>query len=175
MMSPGITPRRSAIAFRSCVDADVAFLRHLYGTTRDDEMRRVPWSDEQKRQFLDLQFLAQKQHYEAYYPDCQFLIIELEGQAVGRLYVDRGPEDIRVIDIALLPEYRGRGIGRMLMEEILQEGKSDEKCVTIYVEHDNPARRLYDRLGFRHVDTNGVYHLMEWRATGKGRSWSSHR
>ena len=175
MTSPGLTPSRAAITCRSCADADLPFLRHLYGTTRDDEMQRVPWSEEQKRQFLDLQFRAQKQHYEAYYPECAFLVIELEGQAIGRLYVDRGVEDIQIIDIALLPGHRGRGIGRMLMEEILDEGRSTGKRVTIYVEHDNPARHLYDRLGFQHMDTNGVYHLMEWRAAGKGRSWSSRR
>lgn len=128
-------------------------------------MQLLPWSTEQKAVFLDMQFHAQSAHYEAYYPDCQFLVIELEGQPIGRLYIDRGDEDIRITDIALLPECRGRGIGRMLMEEILTEGRESGKRVTIHVEHDNPARRLYDRLGFRHVDTNGVYHLMEWSAT----------
>jgi ribosomal protein S18 acetylase RimI-like enzyme len=77
---------------------------------------------------------------------------------------DRSGSEIEIIDIALLPEYRGRGIGRMLIEEILAEGKLSGRSVTIFVEHFNSARRLYDRLGFRHVDTNGVYHLMKWTA-----------
>jgi ribosomal protein S18 acetylase RimI-like enzyme len=144
------------------IESDIPFLRHLYGTTREAEMRLVPWTPEQKSAFLDMQFTAQKTHYEQHYPDCAFLVIELEGQPIGRLYVDRGIDDIRITDIALLPEFRGRGIGRMLMEEILDEGRATGKRVTIHVEHDNPARRLYDRLGFQHVDTNGVYHLMEW-------------
>jgi GNAT superfamily N-acetyltransferase len=118
-------------------------------------MRLVPWTPEQKSAFLDMQFTAQKTHYEQHYPDCEFLVIELEGQPIGRLYVDRA-DDIRITDIALLPEFRGRG------EEVLAEAQAKGKRVTIYVEHDNPARRLYDRLGFQHVDTNGVYHLMEW-------------
>ena len=158
------TPPRSAIVFRRCTDADVPFLRHLYGTTRDQELRLVPWTDEQKRQFLDMQFAAQKTHYEQHYPDCEFLVIEMDQAPIGRLYVDRGDDDIRITDIALLPEFQGRGIGRMLMEEILEEGRATRKRVTIHVEHYNPALRLYDRLGFRHVDTNGVYHLMEWSA-----------
>ncbi len=91
-------------------------------------------------------------------------MIELDQMPIGRHYNDRGDDDIRITDIALLPEFRGRGIGRMLMEEILEESRTTRKRVTIHVEHDNPARHLYDRLGFRHVDTNGVYHLMEWRA-----------
>jgi len=122
----------------------------------------VPWTDEQKAAFLDMQFTAQKTHYEQYYPDCAFMVIEMDQVAIGRLYIDRADDDIRITDIALLPEFRGRGIGLMLMEEILAEGQATGKRVTIHVEHDNPARRLYDRLGFHQVDTNGVYHLMEW-------------
>lgn len=155
---------RAAITFRPCVDADVPFLRQLYGSTREEEMRMVPWSEQQKAQFLDMQFRAQKQHYEESYPDSDFLMIELDGKPAGRLYIDRGADEIRLIDIALLPEVRGRGIGSMLVEEILAEARRSERRVTIYVEHFNPARRLYDRLGFRHIETNGVYHLMEWRA-----------
>ena len=162
-------PPRSAITFRPCVDVDVPFLRYVYGTTREEEMRLVPWTDQQKAAFLDMQFNAQKTHYERFYPDCEFLVIELDGAPIGRLYIDRGEHDIGIIDIALVPEYRGQGIGRMLLEEILAEGQGTGKNVTIYVEHFNPARRLYDRLGFRHVDTNGVYHLMEWRAEEAGR------
>lgn len=163
-MMTATPPPRSAITFRPSVDADVPFLRRLYGTTREEEMLLVPWSDPQKVAFLDMQFNAQKTHYERFYPDCEFLVIELEGAAIGRLYIDRRPDDIGIVDLALLPEYRGRGIGRMLLEEILTEAGAAGKSVTIYVEHFNPARRLYDRLGFRHVGTNGVYHLMEWRA-----------
>jgi ribosomal protein S18 acetylase RimI-like enzyme len=156
------TPSRSSITFRPTIQSDIPFLRHLYGTTREAEMRLVPWTLEQKSAFLDMQFTAQKTHYEEHYPDCDFLVIELEGQPIGRVYVDRRSDDIRITDIALLPEFRDRGIGRMLMEEILEEGRTTGKRVTIHVEHDNPARRLYDRLGFQQVDTNGVYYLMEW-------------
>ena len=161
MTHTGVPPR-SSIAFRPTVQADTPFLCHLYGTTREDEMQLVPWTPEQKAAFLDMQFHAQAAHYTEFYPQCQFLVIELEGRPIGRLYIDRGEDDIRITDIALLPEFRGRGIGRMLIKEILAEGRGTGKRVTIYVEHYNPARRLYDRLGFRHVDTNGVYHLMEW-------------
>jgi ribosomal protein S18 acetylase RimI-like enzyme len=163
MSNTATAPLRESIGFRPYVELDVPFLRYLYGTTREDELRPVPWTDEQKRWFLDQQFSAQKAHYEEHYPDCVFLVIELEGQPIGRLYVNRGAEDIRIVDIALVPGHRGRGIGRMLMEEILAEGRATGKTVSIHVEHDNPAMRLYDRLGFHHVDTYGVYHLMEWR------------
>lgn len=159
------TPRDS-ITLRDCTDADVPFLRHLYGTTREDELRPVPWSDEEKRGFLDMQFSAQKAHYETHYPDCTFQVIELDAQPIGRLYVHRGQSEIRVVDIALLPEFHGRGIAHLLMTEILEEARPTDRAVTLHVERDNPARHLYDRLGFRQVDTHGIYDLMEWRAAG---------
>jgi ribosomal protein S18 acetylase RimI-like enzyme len=126
-------------------------------------MRIVPWSDLQKEAFLDMQFRAQTEHYDAFYPEAEFLIIERGGMPIGRLYVNRRDDRIEIMDIALLPEHRGQGTGRMLLEEILAEARTKRQTVQIYVEHFNPARHLYDRLGFRQVDTNGVYHVMEWR------------
>jgi len=160
-----VRPPRDLLRYRAATTEDVSFLRALYGTTREEELRQMAWDDEAKARFLDHQFLAQSKHYESFYPDAEFLVIELEGERIGRLYVDRGPQTIEVIDIALMPEHRRCGIGTMLLAEILAEGQSSGKSVTIYVEHFNPARHLYDRLGFRHVDTNGVYHLMEWSAS----------
>ena len=175
MSSPAAAARRHAIAFRPVTDDDEPFLRYLYGTTREPELRAVPWSDAEKHAFVDMQFAAQKAHYEQHYPGCSFLVVELEGRPIGRLYVDRGAEDIRVVVISLLPELRGRGIGGTLMREILAEGRAAAKVVSIHVEQDNRAMRLYRRLGFRHVNTYGVYHLMEWRPGAKGRSWTSNR
>lgn len=157
-------PRRDSIRFRATTPDDVPFLRQVYGSTREEEMRQVPWNADEKTAFVDMQFAAQKSHYETFYPQCDFQVIELAGKPIGRLYVDRGDTDIEIVDIALLPEYRGRGIGKMLLEEILEEGRASGKDVSIYVEHYNPARHLYDRLGFQHVDTNGVYHRMLWSA-----------
>ena len=161
---PATSVPRDAIVYRAATPEDVPFLRHLYATTRESEMLAVPWTEEQKSAFLEMQFNAQKTHYEDFYPDCAFLVMEMEGKPAGRLYINRTEDQIEIIDIALVPELRGRGIGRMLLEEILAEGAKTGKSVRIYVEHFNPARHLYDRLGFRHIDTNGVYHLMEWRA-----------
>src|SRR5262245_55763809 len=130
-------PSRSAITFRAQTDDDVGFLRHLYGTTRDAELQIVPWSDDQKTAFLDMQFNAQTRHYEQFYPDCQFLVIEREGEPIGRLYVDHSEREIRLIDIALLPEHRGQGIGGMLLAELLAEAAATDRRVRIYVEHLN--------------------------------------
>lgn len=155
---------RAAIRFRPSTEDDVPFLRQLYATTREDELRMVDWTDEFKTSFLDSQFAAQKKHYEEYFGAAEFLVIEAEREPMGRLYVHRDEEEIHIIDIALMPQYRGHGLGTVLLQELLDEGKATGRKVTIYVEHFNPARHLYDRLGFRHIDTNGVYHFMEWTA-----------
>ena len=128
-------------------------------------MAQVPWDDAQKAAFLLQQFNAQKHHYEASYPDCQFLVVEIDRGPIGRLYIDRTLDNIHVIDIALIASLRGRGAGRMLLEEILDEARSTGKSVGIYVEQFNPARRLYDRLGFRQMVTAGLYHRMEWHSS----------
>ena len=152
--------RRDSIALRHCAEADAAFLRHLYGTTRDDEMRMVSWTDEEKRWFLDMQFTAQRTHYEEHYPDCEFLVIELDRRPVGRLYVDRGEEDIRITDIALLPEFRCRGIGRRLLAYLVERaGASGMGEAYLEVRPSNTgAIRLYQSLGFEQVGIRRGYY-----------------
>lgn len=151
-----------SLLFRPQNDADRPFLAMLYASTREAEMAVVAWDDEQKQKFVEWQFEAQSSHYRENYAEADFLIIEQGGTPIGRLYIDRGPIEIEIIDIALLPQYRGAGLGAGLLRDILREGEESGKPVTIYVEHFNPARHLYDRLGFQHIDTNGVYHLMKW-------------
>lgn len=152
------------IALRPCVAQDVEFLRRVYHSTRDGEMRMLPWSDADKAAFLDMQFEAQRKHYEGAYPGCAFQVVEIDGAAAGRLYVDRTEKDINVLDIALLPPFRGRGVGTKLIEAILEEARSSLRSVTLHVEQYNPARRLYERLGFRSLGSNGVYERMRWAA-----------
>jgi ribosomal protein S18 acetylase RimI-like enzyme len=164
-MVPDETIRTAAppgLSFRRVEDADLPFLAELYASTRREEMARVPWSEEQKQAFLRWQFESQHRHYRQYYPDCEFLVVAREGERIGRIYVDRWKDQIRVVDISLLPEHRGRGLGTKLLEGLLDEGRKHGLPVTIHVEYNNPARRLYERLGFRLVEDRGVYHLMEW-------------
>jgi len=151
-----------AVTLRPATDSDYAFMRYLYGSTRAEEMEKFPFSEEQKAAFLDQQFAAQYQHYKTHYPTCERNIIELDGKAVGRLWIDEWKDQIRLVDIALLPQARGTGIGSKLLADVLQRGTRAGKPVTIHVEGFNPALRLYQRLGFDHVDTNGVYYLMKW-------------
>jgi ribosomal protein S18 acetylase RimI-like enzyme len=142
--------------------SDEAFLCRLYASTREDEMALVDWDDAQKKAFLEMQFNAQHTFYMEQFTEAAFDVILLDGEPIGRLYVDRRPDEIRIIDIALLPEHRNRGIGSRYMRALLAEGAAAGLPVRIHVEQYNPAMRLYNRLGFQKIDEHGVYHLMEW-------------
>lgn len=142
--------------------ADREFLLELYASTREQELAQVDWEDGVKRAFLEHQFKAQDEHYRSNYPGATLDVIEVDGQRAGRLYVHRGEEDIRIMDIAVAPAFRGRGIGTELIEELIAEARASERSVSIHVEMQNPARSLYDRLGFVPVGEHGVYVLMQW-------------
>ncbi len=142
--------------------ADEDFLRRVYFSTREEELAPVPWEEAAKQAFLAMQFAAQHQHYHGYFPDADYLIVAIDGQPAGRLYVDRNEGEIRVVDIALLPEYRGRGIGTYLLESLLVEAQTAGKPVRLHVEPFNRALHLYERLGFRKIGEAGFYWLLEW-------------
>jgi len=151
------------ITLRPITSEDEPFLFRVYASTREEELSVVPWSEAQKAAFLQMQFQAQHAFYAENYTRAQFDVILLDDVPAGRLYVDRREHEIRIVDIALLPDYRRQGIGTLLLQEILTEGTSRGVPVTIHVEMNNPALRLYQRLGFRHVADHGLYYLMQWQ------------
>lgn len=153
----------STLSLRPIHSGDEPFLYRLYASTRADEMALVDWNDEQKGAFLRMQFDAQHKFYTGQFASARFDVIELNGSPIGRLYVDARPEEIRIIDISLLPERRGMGLGGELLRSVLQQGVEAGLPVTIHVEQFNHAMRLYQRLGFREVRMEGIYRLMEWR------------
>lgn len=151
------------VSLRPVRPQDSAFLERVYASTRADELGATNWSDAQKTAFIRQQFTAQDQHYRAHYPTAIYSVIEHEGQPIGRLYVDRWAREIRIMDISLLPEARGRGFGSFLLHTLQAEARDAGKSLTIHVEKFNPALRLYSRLGFQPREDKGVYLLMEWR------------
>jgi ribosomal protein S18 acetylase RimI-like enzyme len=150
------------LALRPVESGDLEFLFHVYASTREEELAVVSWSPAEKEAFLRQQFNAQDRYYRTTFTDAQFSIICAESEAIGRLYVWRQPDELRIIDISLLPAWRGRGVGGRLLRELLVEAAATSRRVTIHVEKHNPALRLYERLGFRPVSDNGVYWQMEW-------------
>ena len=123
----------------------------------------MPWDDAQKDAFLRMQFVAQDRWYREQYRQATFEVVLVGGELAGRLYVDRGEDEFRIVDIALLPERRGRGIGGALLRDLLAEADAGGKSVTIHVERVNPALRLYERLGFALAEDKGVYLFLERR------------
>jgi len=152
-----------SVALRPIEAGDEAFLQRVYASTRQEELAPVPWTDAQKSEFLWMQFRAQHAHYQQHYPGARFSVILENGAPVGRLYVHPRADELRLVDIALLPEARGRGTGRTLILEVLEEARARAVCVRIHVEQSNRALGLYTRLGFRPVGENGIYLLLEWR------------
>jgi ribosomal protein S18 acetylase RimI-like enzyme len=153
------------VSFRPELPEDEAFLAKLYATTRDIEMALTGWDAAQQEAFLRMQFQFQTTHYRKHYGDASFQIILRDAAPIGRIYVHYGTREIRLIDIALLPEFRRSGIGGAILENLLQEAARQEKTVTLHVERFNPALRLYERLGFQVVEDLGINLYMEWRPT----------
>ena len=146
---------------RPVTEEDRSFLVDLYGSVREPELAHVPWDDGQKHAFVEHQFEAQDAHYREHYPGATLDVIEVSGERAGRLYVHRGPSDIRIMDIALAPAFRRRGIGTALLRSLMDEAQQSGRKLSIHVETNNPARRLYERLGFETAGEHGVYVLME--------------
>ena len=145
-------------------DDDLPFVAGVYASTRLDELAQTGWPIAQQHAFLMQQHEAQHHHYRSHYPGAEYLIVECDGAPVGRLYRVEWPGEIRVMDVALAPEARGRGIGKAIFSDIQAEAAALGKAVSIHVEKHNPARNLYLRLGFAVVEDKGVYDLLEWRA-----------
>lgn len=152
-----------SITLRPVAPADAEFLYRVYAHTRYEELAPLCWPAPEVEAFLRMQFRAQDTYYHTHYTSARFDVIVCAGEPVGRLYIDRRSDEIRVIDIALLPECRGKGIGTHLLTDVLTEATAAGLPVRIHVEVNNSARHLYQRLGFVRTGTTDVYDLMEWR------------
>ncbi|RUX19626.1 MULTISPECIES: GNAT family N-acetyltransferase [unclassified Mesorhizobium] len=150
----------AGLTFRGSTEADLPFLLHLYASTRLEELAVTSWTEAQKAAFLDMQFQAQHAHYRKYYPHADWLVVTHAGSDIGRLYIERWPGEHRIIDIAFLPAFRGKGFGSALLSDLIDEAAAIGKAVSIHVEKHNPAMRLYLRLGFTVAEDKGVYDLM---------------
>jgi len=143
-------------------DDDIPFLMALYASTREEELRPVPWPDEMKAAFCAQQFQAQRSYYYATIEHCRFDVIERHGEPVGRLYLQNRPTRLHIVDIVLVAAMRGQGLGTAILEALHALGRRTGRAVGIMVEINNPAQNLYRRLGYRDVHNHGLYLEMEW-------------
>jgi GNAT superfamily N-acetyltransferase len=155
--APGITLRPESAE-------DEPLLFELYAETRAAELDGVGWDPAMRRSFLTMQFKAQRQGYRTMFPEAAFSIIITDDRPAGRIVVNRTEGEIRLVDLVLLPPYRGRGIGTQLLTGLCAQAVEGKKALRLHALKGSRARRLYERLGFRKVDETGVYDQMEWRA-----------
>lgn len=153
--------------------ADLPFLQALYAQSRAVEMLLMSQlADEQKNQFLTFQFNAQHQHYQQHFPSADFCIIYLADDClsdgvtkpndIGRLYIERGEQEIRLVDITLIEHARGQGLGSYFLKQLIAEARVANTCISLHVEAENPAKRLYQRLGFVETGEQSFYRQMHW-------------
>lgn len=143
------------------MEADRPFLLRLYGSTREDiHLYGFNMSESEKASLIAMQFEAQDLHYKKYYSNADFLIIQESNEDVGRLYIEEWPKEIRIIDITIAPEHRGRGLGKQIMASIIKKAKKKGLQVSIHVAKNNRALNLYNRLGFEKTGGTDIYHLM---------------
>jgi len=151
------------LALRPVIESDEQFLVEVYASTRADELALTGWNDAQSAAFVKMQFAAQYRHYRERYPEATYQVIQFGAVPIGRLYLATLADEIRVLDLTILPEYRNRSFGTAILREVMKRAAAERKAMTIYVETFNPSLTLFDRLGFVKIGEHGYSYLLEWR------------
>lgn len=151
---------------------DQALLLELFASTRAEELRHTGWPPEQQQAFVRQQFEAQHAQYRQHYPGAALLVVEWEGAAIGRIYLHFGREEMRLMEITLLPAWRGRGIARLLLRQLIDWCEARALPISLHVEPFNPAQAWYQRLGFRAIEQRGIYQFMRREAGAQATSLS---
>jgi ribosomal protein S18 acetylase RimI-like enzyme len=161
------------VNLRQANSSDDGFFYEAFASTRIDELAVTGWSEERKEMFLRMQFEAQRQSYVRDLPGAEYSVVYFGTNAVGRLIVERTDAEIHIVDIAILTEFRKRGIGSILMDRILREAMQTRKSVRLFVEKFNPALSWYQRMGFQVTNTGPIYSELIWRTEPQHLSVSS--
>ena len=153
------------MTLRAVTPDDDAFLLSVYDSTRAEELDQVQWQEGQREAFLKWQFEMQRREYDTRFPDAEYNVILIDGEPAGRIWIGRGDEEIRLMDIAILPAFQNRGAGTVLLRKLMDEAKVTGKRLRhmVFVLNNN-AHRFYERLGFVEIDDVGGYKHMEWKS-----------
>jgi GNAT superfamily N-acetyltransferase len=164
-----LLPRDGTLTLRPVTADDEEFLLSLYESTRADELAQAEWQEGQREAFVKWQFDLQRREYDARFPDAEYNLILIDDRAAGRIWIGRDAEQIRLLDIALLPEFQNRGAGTLLLRWLIDEAKRVKKPLRhmVFV-LNNDAHRFYERLGFVVIDDLGAYKHMEWKPGPSG-------
>jgi ribosomal protein S18 acetylase RimI-like enzyme len=153
------------LRFRPVVDEDdVLFVGRVYASVFKDMLEDVPWNDGQKAYFLLLQFRKEHEFYQENHPEADWLVVSFRDTDVGRLYIECHPDEHHIIDIALMPHFRGRGAGEALLRDLMDEAARVGKPLSAEVPKKGRAMALYRRLGFVSTDDHGASERMRWEA-----------
>jgi ribosomal protein S18 acetylase RimI-like enzyme len=147
----------AAISLRDATAADLPFLLELFASVRTPELAASGWTEAEKRTFCDRQYALQDRHYREHFAGARCLVVQAGSTPVGRLYRAAVGDNLYVLDIALVSQARGQGIGTTLMRDLCAEADRGGLTTILHVEPANPAKRLYERLGFVAGATAGVY------------------
>ncbi|MBK1818030.1 GNAT family N-acetyltransferase [Luteolibacter yonseiensis] len=148
---------------RAATRDDLEFQFRLYASTRQEELAAAGFPEAMRESFLGMQFEAQTSHYSLCYPSAEWLIIGSGGEDAGRLILDRAPDHLHIMDIALLPGFRGRGIGTALLRQVLAEAAEKQLPVRLFAFTGERATGLYRRLGFESIMDDGIHTELVWR------------
>lgn len=151
-----------SISRRPATPDDEAFLLELYTSSRGDDLRGLGWAEERISEFLAMQYEAQQKFHENDYQEATDEIVLCEGERAGRLLVDRRAQEIRCVDIALLPAFRDQGVGSFLIRQLQDNAKAERKPLRLQVIRFNRANSLFERLGFERTSETGTHFQMEW-------------
>ena len=152
------------IKLRPALPEDEDFLVAVYGSTRQQELAMVPWTDEQKEAFIRFQLKAQLAHYQAEYPNAEYSIILFEALPVGRLYLDRREAEIRIMDLTLLPESRGKGISSPIIQHLMEEALGSAKKLSINIDKLSQSQAIFEQFGFKPTEDTGFHVLYVWQS-----------
>jgi GNAT superfamily N-acetyltransferase len=152
------------ITLRTVTAGDDEFLLAVYASTREDELAQVEWGEGQKELFVRWQYELQRREYHGRFPDARYQLILIDGEPAGRIWVGEDEEQIRLLDIALLPQFQKRGAGTVLLRELMKEaGRAGKLLRHMVFVLNNDAHRFYERLGFVVIEDLGAYKQMEYR------------
>lgn len=162
-------PRGGKVSLRPVTAHDEPFLLELYGSTRAEELGQVEWSVGQKEIFLRWQFDLQRREYDERFPEARYDVILIDDQPAGRIWKGEDEKQVRLLDIALLPEFQKRGAGTLLLKQLIEEARNAGKPLRhmVFV-LNNDAHRFYERLGFVVIEDLGAYKHMEYHEAGPG-------
>jgi len=151
------------LILRPVTASDNEFLLTVYASTRAEELAQVEWPEGQQQAFLSWQFDMQRREYDARFPDAEYSLILIDEEPAGRIWIGCDAGQIRLLDIALLPNFQNRGAGTALLRRLMEQSTAARKPLRhmVFVLNNN-AHRFYERLGFKIIEDLGAYKHMEW-------------